>query len=571
MPIGLPSDLGSVVLALCEDLATPRALTVAILLRYSEWDQLATLAIDPKHYLATQHRKFASDARITGLLKKTRDLPTSFDRKAVALSNFWASEKECFRTSVRLDPYLNAPSWGDADRRLGEFFALARKKIRDILGTCPDTGNDRDDFGRPLGVSGKFGPGATFGDRGSRTTVPDKLSSSPTITPAAWPWIFPWHGSAWRDASADAGGVLTFSRGNRFTTVPKDCAKDRGIAIEPSVNVFYQLAYGSAIRRRLLRVGLDLRHAQENHQQLARSASSNGLLGTIDLTNASDTMSWSLVKLLLPPDWFDCLNRLRSPFTQVDGKWVHLRKFSSMGNGFTFELETLIFLSICLAAVELEHGVSMLVIGRDISVFGDDIIVPTQYSKVVLAALRFCGFTPNPKKTFLDGVFRESCGGDFFNGAAARPHQLEDYPNEPQDWISLANGIRRMGFEPVLRSIDPAYLRAWFRALEPIPVAIRKCRGPLELGDIVIHDEAEHWQTRSRSGIRYIRVYRPARFRVLPWSHWKGATVLASAVYGQSSGTFARSWRPDEGRFDRSGVIPRDGVAGYKIGWVPRS
>jgi hypothetical protein len=309
--------------------------------------------------------------------------------------------------------------------------------------------------------------------------------------------------------------------------------------------VFFQLGYGRIIRNRLSRHGIHLDEGQDIHRRLAREASTDGRFATLDLSNASDTVCRNLVKLLLPPSWFAVLDSLRSKKTYFRGKWYLLEKFSSMGNGFTFELETLVFL--CLASAFSED----LRLGVDVFAFGDDIIVPTGISKDVIAALSFFGLKVNDEKSFVSGPFRESCGGDYFLGVDVRPFFLKNSPSTPQQLISFANGITRSADNIARRTLVH---RAWLSILDGLPVEIRRLRGPKDLGDLVIHDDRERWQVRRRHSIRYVRVYRPARFRKVSWKHFSPDVLLAAAVYGVP-------WGGGE-------IIPRDSVSGYKIGWV---
>lgn len=558
----LPGDLEQVVLRFCEDLSTPVSLGVAIRCRYGAWDELAVMRVDPKHYLEAD--SYWRDAAAVGLLRKCQDLPTTIDRKAVAVGNFWASERQCFRTNERLQPHVYPELSSDdpAHEVASDFLSLAKKIVADLLGPCPDL------------KDGKFGPGATFGDKGKLTTVPDKMSSRPTLTSDAIWYLVPWTGTAWAKACASAEREPEFVRGNRFTTVPKDCTKDRGIAVEPSVNLFYQLAYGQVMKDRLLRAGLDLRNGESIHRRVACEASIKGHFSTIDLSNASDTVCKSLVKLLLPRRWYAALSALRSPYTQMTGPdgrlhWVLLEKFSSMGNGYTFELETVIFVAICMASMILSRNAVTPIPGENVFVYGDDIIVPTDCSEDVLSALKYLGFTPNEGKTFLGGSFRESCGGDYFEGEDVRPFNLEQYPNEPQQFIALANGLRAMAAKSSQNSEGRHRLlrRAWFSVLDAIPTNVRRLRGPEGLGDLVIHDEEERWQVRWKYSIRYVKCYRPATFTVIRWDHWRPDVVLAAALYGVGDGGSEHITAPER-RSGHYGVTPRDAVTGYKVGWV---
>lgn len=555
MNTSLSREVYDVTQALCEGLATPISLSVAILMRYEEWDQLAMKRVDPRHYVTAD--SYWRDAAATGFLRKVDDLPTSFDRKEKAIRGFHECEAQCYRTNERLSPFIYG-AYALGEEAIHDFIVVARKNIRSIIGPAPTN------------VDGRFGPGSTYGDRGKLVTVPDKMSSCPTLTASAFGFLFPWVSTAWAKACAEYGRAPTFVSGNRFTTVPKDSTKLRGIAIEPSINLFYQLGFGRVLRKRLKHSGIDLKNGQDIHRQVACEASIRGHMSTLDLSNASDTVSRNLVKLLLPSSWYECLNSLRSPTTQVDGKTFRLEKFSSMGNGFTFELETLVFLGIASAALECS-GIQVKY-GENLLVYGDDIIVPTECSSVVISALRFFGLTINKEKSFVDGPFRESCGGDYFQGTDVRPFFLKELPFEPQHYIALANGLRHMGLaDPINDARFSSVRRSWFRVLDVIPGAIRRLRGPKDLGDIVIHDDEEHWQTRQRSCIRYIRCYRPARFTRVGWEHFKPSVVLASALYGVGSDSERDHYTREREVVDSGGVIPRGGVLGYKVGWVPRS
>nr|QDH89070.1 MAG: RNA-dependent RNA polymerase [Leviviridae sp.] len=549
----LSADFVDILLTLCEEVATPRSCTVAILVRNGEWDQLALLRVDPNNYLNAS--SLWRDTIVTELLRKCEDLPTSFDRKGKANELFLASEERCYRSNRRLERLLFPGDYVHtaADVVARSVFERAKKKVLSVLGPFP--------YHRGL-LEGKFGPGATYGDKGGQSTVPDKMSTEPTLTPSAWTSLSSWGSTAWARACAVDGRQPRVVSGNRFSTVPKDCVKFRGIAVEPSINVFYQLTIGKLIRSRLRRLGNNLDVGQDIHRRLACEASTEGHLATLDLSNASDTICKNLVEFLLPPCWYSVLNDLRSPCTLFEGRNVLLEKFSSMGNGFTFELETLIFHCLAAACCELTMDDPF------VSVFGDDIIVPTECSKDVIAFLELCGFEINSKKSFTAGFFRESCGGDFFDGVPVRGHYLKELPSTPAQLIAFANGLRRSAGD----RFSWVY-RAWRRILDRIPVLIRNCRGPSGLGDLVIHDDECRWNFQRRSSIRYIRVWRPIPPKKVRWEHFKPGVILASALYGLGSGDSFRVTQKGVLRLPPRllGVTPRGGSLSYKLGWVPFS
>lgn len=543
----LPRDVERVAHSVMEQLNTPISLGVYLQMIYGEWDELARRKLDPCSYDSAA--SYLLDASAVSLLKKAVFLPgkiTEEVRRQECKDQFFVSECRCAKTNVRLGDLRIA--YGYESPRLLSFVEDVRKVIRHVLKRLPNE------------LNGKFGPGATFDDKGCLATVGDKMTSVPTLYPEST-FVEPfWGETTWRRALQARRIDPEIVRGNRFTTVAKDATRNRGICVEASISGFYQLGVGLVIRDRLKSVGIDLDHGQETHVRVAREASIHGGYSTIDLRNASDTVSYELVKLLLPEEWFDLLDWLRAPFTRVDGSWVKLEKFSSMGNGYTFELETLIFYAIC-RAMQRRHIVAE---HSRVLVYGDDIIVPSSMSKDVISALAYFGFETNNDKTFVDGPFRESCGGDFYEGVDVRPYFIKEEPCEPQDFIKLANGLRRLSRKINCGMAGVGLLRnPWLRALDCIPAPIRACRGPEELGDIVIHDDPERLQSRTRSSIRYFRCYRPARYYRVGWKHFFPEVQLACGLLGQA----------DElgGRFPERGLTPRDAVTGYKIGWVPSS
>lgn len=550
--MSLPFNLEDIALSLMEGLACARSVTVAILIRHREWDQLTSLSVDPRHYCDSED--YFNAAAATGFLKKYPKFKLNIDVEEEARADFLQSERDCFRARERLDPFLyNA--YPAEDEAISYFISRCRKIIKRILGPVPN--NER--FYRPA-----FGPGATLSDPSVRCMVTDKITSVPTLTPDAWIHARDLMSSAWGRALREEIGVCELREvpGNTFFTVPKTARKLRGCGLEPSVNVYYQLAEGRLIKKRLLRWGLDLKKAKGIHVDLARKASVDGLFATIDLSRASDTISHSLVRLLLPKRWYERLASLRSPTTSVDGRINVLDKFSSMGNGYTFELETMLFAVIAKVACNEE-----VTPGRDLFVFGDDIIVPTIHSRAVIAALRFFGFSINDLKSFTEGSFRESCGGDFFDGVGVRPFYLEDEPSEPQHYIALANGLWRMGHQhgaPPSRAL--ALRPAWNRVLACLPSHIRRLRGPRELEDAVIHSDESEWRYRWKDSIRYFKAYTPTTYTgrvdsrrgLVRWEGYGRETQYAAALYGVQL---------HEGRY----LVPRNPLMSYDIRWLPSS
>lgn len=230
---------------------------------------------------------------------------------------------------------------------------------------------------------------------------------------------------------------------NKITFVPKSALTERTIAIEPTLNLYLQLGVDGFIRRRLKRWQIDL-DCQARNQELARLGSlPNGRdFATIDLSSASDTISYKLVKQLLPPQWFSYLSDLRAKYGWQGDDLVTYEKFSSMGNGYTFALESLLFTAIVYAVNRQLKAVSFT--PDNFAIYGDDIIVPTEIAESVVKALTNCGFTINEDKSYLNGPVRESCGADWFLGANIRPVFFTEEPKYVPDLFVDINRLNRV-------------------------------------------------------------------------------------------------------------------------------
>lgn len=542
----------------CAEVSSPVAYKASCLLASGNWDDLVRMKVSPDQYMSAG--RYLEDLQVVSLLKKHPGVRVTVDPKEAALASFFKAESLCYWNNERLNPLLHdSRHYGE---RMHEFVRAWRKEVRRVLGRVPSMGDLRP----------RFGPGSTYNNVGDEITVIEKLStdiSATSLVSATWESYF--DTTSWSrhaacgilspetvsDINTVFDQALTHSTtfgirsiyrvpGNRFTTVPKTALTDRGICIEPSLNVFLQLGVGERIADRLgYCYGWYKSNIQQYHRWLARVGSLTGAVATIDLSSASDSICKNLVKLLLPPGWYDLLYRLRSPRTFVDGRWVRIEKFSSMGNGYTFELETLLFYTLCkVIAREGRDRVDWVAPGVDVSVFGDDIIVPSTLAVEVVSALKFFGFEVNQDKTFLSGPFRESCGGDYYRGFDVRPHFQKLETKEPHELIAFRNGVSR-----ARRRLGDAHgrwgsLHSVCGLIEnQIPRKIRLCRGPESLGDLVLNDDnLLRWSTVTRSSIRYIRVWRPVANRKRDFDHYRPGVQMAYALYGWKPCVYRSSW-----------------------------
>lgn len=552
---------------LLQGLDGARALTVSLMVKYAEWDQLVNLDCDPSEYLSTDIMRFRSDYQATELLRKCADLPTTIDTRAAALNSFWAAEQHCVKSNRRLYQVRQAligPFHYGVAPGIIEFVKSWQKNVAAMLGPIPSD------------LLPKFSSGSTFDDR--RFILPmDKLSSRPTITRPAYSVVEPlWRPTLWCRSLCQerpSSSSPRFVRGNRFTVVPKNAKTDRGICIEPSLNVTYQLAVGTVIRKRLRDEGVDIKTGQHRHKKLVESASLTKALATIDLSSASDTVCYEVVRLGLGDSpWFDLLDTLRSPETFIEGEWHRNAKFSSMGCGFTFELETLLFYSLIKTLLE-----SLDVTADDVlSVYGDDIIMPDRHTNDAIACLRFFGFLINTKKSFFGDVpFRESCGADYFNGAPVRGLYVKQLPNNTPGWIKLANGIYHMAELDRSRFGDlNRYLSSWLRVVNRIPKNDRNF-GPVHYGDLVIiSDDSTKWKTRVRSQFHELRVTSPvydfSEYTKYDRKCWTGGSIVSSALLDliKGSGDTLRKKGAYYYAVPTPFLKPRCTASGWKNKWI---
>lgn len=245
---------------------------------------------------------------------------------------------------------------------------------------------------------------------------------------------------------------LTIVDYNKIAFAKKDADCDRTIASEPLCNGWVQLGLDEYMKLRLRRFGIDLRQ-QERNQRMAREGSLEGVCNpyvTIDLKNASGSICTEIVRsaLLYVPKWFESLDVLRSkkyrlPDTETA---VEYHGFVSMGNGFCFPLETVLFAAACYASQKYTGS------PEDFTVYGDDIIIRQNEALVLIEILRSMGFSINRDKTFCFGPFRESCGTDWYQGLDVRPIVLDTSLESIEERVRFHNALARLPNEyaPVL-------------------------------------------------------------------------------------------------------------------------
>lgn len=407
------------------------------------------------------------------MLRKFPGFDLGINTEKVALESFLEDEWLNSLTNDRLHTYDTENPY------VSKVLCLAARKAVGVLGRF-----DWDEF-----LSGlRFGPGATTRLPAEMAGVEWKLSGLPHVhTTGAWLAreilsISPhW---AWRVTSnGRSAAMLELHDLDRFAIVPKNAKTGRTIGIPPDLSIYMQLGMGYCIRSRLYhKAGIDLSD-QTINQRWAKLGSIDGSVATLDVKSASNSLTCALVWQMLgnhsdvcaDTTWFKLLEMLRTPGCLIDGKAHEYELFSAMGNGFTFELESLIFWALCAATCEV-LGLPV----EKVSVYGDDLIVPVDAVPLLKQVLGWCGFRLNDDKSFAEvtgSLFRESCGKHYLDGKDVSPFYVDQVLNKPDAIVLLANNLLRWATNGGY-SRDGRVLPVYYWVLSHLREDIRNCRIP---------------------------------------------------------------------------------------------
>jgi len=248
--------------------------------------------------------------------------------------------------------------------------------------------------------------------------------------------------------------------------VPKTMKTPRVIAAEPVYMQYAQQALASIIVGRVEKSSLYTRgHVnftdQRVNNEIALASSRDGTYATLDLTEASDRVSASLVRDMLAccPLFRDYVFACRTSRALLpSGKIIPLRKFASMGSALCFPIEAMVFFIAIISIRHQREGrrvtpASIARLAKDVYVYGDDIIVPTDEAPSIADSLLDFGLIVNRAKSFWTGKFRESCGVDAYDGHRVTPvYVRRDVPSDRTDvhgilsTVSLANQLYSAGY-----------------------------------------------------------------------------------------------------------------------------
>lgn len=450
--------------AVCASLGGSQSATLNEIVQAGDFNKLLSTSVD---YDSPDQNDIKYARQILGFYQKSEFLPlNNVSRTGKAAERFIEAEVRCKETNLRFHQSRHRPQ--DVDPDIQRVLSLAAWKINAIIGEAPDLEQ----------LQFAFGPGANTNVKGAlampRAKLSAQLECSADLSPTVGVFLSEtphWTALHARQESLDSWRVDVRVVPGKVIFVPKNAKTHRSIAIEPLLNAFYQKGVGSLLKAKLMRASVDLSD-QTRNQRYAQEGSRTNLFATVDLSMASDCLATEVVHDLLPPAWVDLLLQLRTSVVSVpqsveiinhfqidplpirDGE-LKLEKFSSMGNGFTFELESLIFYGICYAVCR-----ELQLRQKDICVYGDDLIVPTPAYGLLEKVLNWCGFEVNSDKSFSSGPFRESCGADYLLGFDIRPFYQKTLVSE-RTLFTMHNWFLRHGEYELAAVVDqlcaPAY------------------------------------------------------------------------------------------------------------------
>jgi hypothetical protein len=232
----------------------------------------------------------------------------------------------------------------------------------------------------------------------------------------------------------------------RVILVPKDSRGPRLISCEPVDFQWIQQGLGRAMVKHVENHPLSKWNVfftdQGPNQRGALLGSKYGRYATLDLNEASDRVSLSLVRLLFPKDLQRYLEACRSTSTELPSKKVlTLTKYAPMGSCLCFPVLALTVWALLHAAAPDADT------RKGILVYGDDVVVPTAFAEDAMKQLESFGLKVNRDKSCTKGLFRESCGTDAFQGINVTPVRLRTVwassrsPEVYTSWIAYANSF----------------------------------------------------------------------------------------------------------------------------------
>jgi hypothetical protein len=313
----------------------------------------------------------------------------------------------------------------------------------------------------PLDVSPRHGPGAVA--TGEKTVEKAKFARIYSKLEQVYPFTeyFCYNMSHVVDCYQEFDSLELLDEATaKVVLVPKDSRGPRLISCEPLEIQWIQQGLGRRMVSRLENHPLTSGHVnftcQDVNRSLALSGSTDGQWVTLDMKEASDRVSLTLVECVFSrcPELLSAMIACRSSRTQLPcGTIVDLKKFAPMGSCLCFPVESFCFYALIVSALMETLGYSRRKALERVYVYGDDIIMRVEDYDVALQHLPSVGLKFNLLKCCTHGFFRESCGMDAYRGVCVTPVRVRTVwchhrkaPEVLTSYVALRNALYGIGY-----------------------------------------------------------------------------------------------------------------------------
>lgn len=299
--------------------------------------------------------------------------------------------------------------------------------------------------GKCLDIYPRPGPGAT------NTPVPPYLRFRPNIIFRRVDDIFPYGEyfyATFHEFCSDRARLqklykrVVSEQTARFKFVPKKVGTARGICIEENDVQYLQQGLARFVRSTIGKSDLCKNSIhfseQDFNAQAALLSSVSGINATLDMKEASDRISRSLVTYLFSelPLLLDCLLALSTKYVDLskaldDAKnasfgVISINKYAPMGSALCFPIMSVVHWALCTAVAKVKCNIDPH--NLRLFVYGDDIVLPSSIAPEIMNSLPLYGLKFNESKSFWRGHFRESCGIHAYHGVNITPIYIKDLP-----------------------------------------------------------------------------------------------------------------------------------------------
>jgi hypothetical protein len=444
------------------------------------WDELVTSIRRDDYGLQITH--FISGFKDTPVFKEYYEFTKTFDPSILLyLSSFLLLGKKIRYQDKSLDSH-SLRAWFEVEERIGqvEDNPIIIRALRHIFS---EMFNDYEE----LPFLPVHGNGAVAQEGVHGSNAKNALLSE---SDQRFQRLLRWNAISQTDLTPWVGqGEITYvkDRTARLKFVWKDMKKSRSICMEPVLLQYAQQGVRLSFEHHLnvspLLRGHVVIHDQGVNRDGAIFGSDFGSVDTIDLSSASDSVRWSLIKAIFPAKITKSLAATRSTRVQVPDveQPIEVHKFAPMGSALCFPVQCTLYTGIVILAHILDDIGLGMDDDFDISdvnvtsflrnrmykfysfgiskyqpyrIYGDDIICDTRVTSIVMGLLTSLGFQVNSEKSFAgDQAYRESCGVHALDGVDVTPLTLK-IPiikerlevSDVASIIDACNAVYRYGF-----------------------------------------------------------------------------------------------------------------------------